>query len=106
MRLLNVNKYFNKGKSNELHVLNDISVDFPETGLVAIMGQSGSGKTTLLNALCGLDKINSGEIEVNEYSISKYRSKVWDKLRNQEFGYIFQNYNIFEERTLKMLAYH
>lgn len=100
MRLLNVNKYFNKGKSNELHVLNDISVDFPETGLVAIMGQSGSGKTTLLNALCGLDKINSGEIEVNEYSISKYKSKVWDKLRNQEFGYIFQNYNIFEERTV------
>ena len=100
MRLLNVNKYFNKGKSNELHVLNNISVDFPETGLVAIMGQSGSGKTTLLNALCGLDKINSGEIEVNEYSISKYKSKVWDKLRNQEFGYIFQNYNIFEERTV------
>ena len=100
MRLLNVNKYFNKGKSNELHVLNDISIDFPETGLVAIMGQSGSGKTTLLNALCGLDKINSGEIEVNEYSISKYKSKVWDKLRNQEFGYIFQNYNIFEERTV------
>ena len=36
MRLLNVNKYFNKGKSNELHVLNNVSVDFPETGLVAI----------------------------------------------------------------------
>ena len=100
MRLLNVNKYFNKGKSNELHVLNNVSVDFPETGLVAIMGQSGSGKTTLLNALCGLDKINSGEIEVKEYHISKYKTKIWDKLRNQEFGYIFQNYNIFEERTV------
>lgn len=100
MRLLNVNKYFNKGKSNELHVLNDISVDFPNTGLVAIMGQSGSGKTTLLNALCGLDKINSGEIEVKEYHLSKYKTRVWDKLRNQEFGYIFQNYNIFEERTV------
>ena len=100
MKLLNVNKYFNKGKSNELHVLNDISVDFPETGLVAIMGQSGSGKTTLLNALCGLDKINSGEIEVSEYNIYKYKTKIWDKLRNQEFGYIFQNYNIFEERTV------
>ncbi|MBO4622803.1 MAG: ABC transporter ATP-binding protein/permease [Bacilli bacterium] len=100
MKLLNVNKYFNKGKSNELHVLNNISVDFPETGLVAIMGQSGSGKTTLLNALCGLDKINSGEIVVSEYTISKYKTRIWDKLRNQEFGYIFQNYNIFEERTV------
>ena len=100
MRLLKLNKYFNKGKSNELHVLNDISVDFPEKGLVAIMGQSGSGKTTLLNALCGLDKVNSGVIEVNNYSISHYKSQLWDKLRNQEFGYIFQNYNIFEERTV------
>ena len=100
MRLINVNKYFNKGKSNELHVLNNISLDFPESGFVAIMGQSGSGKTTLLNALCGLDKINSGEIEVNETTVKKYSSSVWDRLRNQEFGYIFQNYNIFEERTV------
>ena len=100
MRLVNVNKYFNKGKSNELHVLNDISFDFPASGLVAIMGQSGSGKTTLLNALCGLDKINSGEIEVGSTTISKYRSRVWDNIRNQEFGYIFQNYNIFEEKTV------
>ena len=100
MRLLNLNKYFNKGKSNELHVLNDISIDFPEKGLVAIMGQSGSGKTTLLNALCGLDKVNSGTIEVGEHHISRYKSGVWDRLRNQEFGYIFQNYNIFEEKTV------
>ena len=100
MRLLNLNKFFNKGKSNELHVLNDISIDFPEKGLVAIMGQSGSGKTTLLNVLCGLDKVNSGTIEIGEHHISRYKSGVWDKLRNQEFGYIFQNYNIFEEKTV------
>ena len=100
MKLLNVNKYFNKNKSNEIHVLNDISIDFPVSGLVAIMGQSGSGKTTLLNALCGLDKINSGVIEVGDTKISRYSSRTWDRLRNQEFGYIFQNYNIFEEKTV------
>ena len=64
IELRNVNKYFNKHKKNEIHVINDVSLKL-DKGLVAILGTSGSGKTTLLNAIGGLDKISKGEIYVN-----------------------------------------
>ncbi|MBO4325360.1 MAG: ABC transporter ATP-binding protein/permease [Lachnospiraceae bacterium] len=88
IKLQGLHKFFNKGKSNEIHVINDISFDFPEHGMVAIFGRSGCGKTTLLNVIGGLDKVQKGSvfIEGQEMSASK------DELRNRYIGYIFQNY--------------
>lgn len=54
-----VNKYFNRRKRNQIHIINNTSLELANAGLVAILGQSGSGKTTLLNAIGGLDKVNS-----------------------------------------------
>ncbi len=62
IRLENVNKYFNHHKKNEIHVINDTSLELPEKGLVALLGPSGCGKTTLLNAIGGLDNVKSGKI--------------------------------------------
>ena len=42
--------------------LDDVSIKFPETGMVFLLGKSGSGKSTLLNVIGGLDKVDSGEI--------------------------------------------
>ena len=100
IKLSNVNKYFYKGKENEIHVINDTSLDFPEKGLVVLLGSSGSGKTTLLNVLSGLDTIDSGTITFGEHIMkSKYSSK-WDYIRNSSIGYIFQNYNLLGDRTV------
>ena len=57
IKLNKVNKFFNKGKKNEIHVINDTTLDLGTSGLVALLGPSGSGKTTLLNAIGGLDKV-------------------------------------------------
>ena len=65
VRLEQVNKYFNKRKKNELHVIDDTSLEMGSSGLVALLGPSGCGKTTLLNAIGGLDKVNSGNIFIN-----------------------------------------
>ena len=62
IQLKNVNKYFNRRKANEIHVINNTSLELPESGIVALLGPSGCGKTTLLNAIGGLDKINSGKM--------------------------------------------
>lgn len=48
IKVNNLNKYYNKGRKNEQHVLNNINLEFENTGLVCILGESGSGKTTLL----------------------------------------------------------
>ena len=90
------NKYYNKGKSNQIHVMDNVTLELPESGLVAIFGQSGCGKTTLLNAVGGLDKIASGSIRIFGQDIRKDT----DTLRNRYIGYIFQNYNLNKGETV------
>lgn len=100
IKLNNLNKYFNRKKANEIHVINDISLTLPEKGLVVLLGPSGSGKTTLLNVLGGLDKVQNGSIEFDDKIIDKYRSKIWDEVRNKDVGYVFQNYNLLNNLTV------
>ena len=69
IRIEHLNKFFNKGKQHEIHVINDISLDLPERGMVAIFGKSGCGKTTLLNVIGGLDRFSGGSLTVNGQDI-------------------------------------
>ena len=90
IRISELDKYYNKGQANELHVLNRISLELPDKGMVAVFGRSGCGKTTLLNVCGGLDGFTGGSVNVNGADIRKGT----DALRNREIGYIFQNYNL------------
>lgn len=94
IKVTSLHKYFFRRKRNEIHVLNDVSLTFPDQGLVVLLGASGSGKTTLLNVIGGLDKIDSGVINFDQHTIQGYKSSLWDKIRNEYVGYIFQNYNL------------
>jgi ABC-type lipoprotein export system ATPase subunit len=100
IKLRQLDKYYNRKKANEIHVLNDITLDLPDSGLVVLLGPSGSGKTTLLNVLGGLDKVRSGTIDFGDVQIDRYKSNVWDKIRNKEVGYVFQNYNLLTNLTV------
>ena len=95
-----LDKYFNKGKRNENHVLKNISLEFADTGMVCILGESGSGKTTLLNAIGGLDTFGTGAVQVDEDTFDGRHLKRSEKIRNQKFGYIFQNYYLLPEHTV------
>src|SRR5690606_38446171 len=95
-----LDKHFNKNSSNSIHVLNDITIDFPEKGLVVLLGASGSGKTTLLNVIGGLDKVDKGVINFYEHEIKHYKPAVWDKIRSHEVGYIFQNYYLMNDLSV------
>lgn len=99
IKITNLNKYYNKGKSNEIHVINNTSIEFPSTGLISFIGSSGSGKTTLLNTIGGLDKA-TGLISYNDIEFNKYQMNQIDKYRKKNIGYIFQNYLILEEETV------
>ncbi len=100
IKITKLNKYYNKDKSNEIHVINDSTIEFPQTGLVTIFGESGCGKTTLLNVLGGLDDFHSGKMEIDDLEISKYNPKVIDRVRNEKIGFIFQNYLLLQQRTV------
>ena len=100
IRLEKVNKYFNRHKKNEIHVINDVSLDLPTSGLVALLGESGSGKTTMLNAMGGLDSVKSGNIYIDGNRITRKTSYKIDKIRNLNVGYIFQDYKLVDSMTV------
>lgn len=100
IELKKVNKFFNKGKRNELHVINNTSLTLPDVGLIALLGPSGCGKTTLLNAIGGLDSVQSGTILVGGKKMSSRRMSQVDKLRSLSVGYIFQDYKLLEDQTV------
>ena len=98
--LQNVDKYFYKRKSNQIHVINNTSLEFGETGLTALLGPSGCGKTTLLNVIGGLDKADKGKIYINGQRITNRTAGAVDRIRNLNIGYIFQNYNLINTMTV------
>jgi ABC-type lipoprotein export system ATPase subunit/cell division protein FtsX len=100
IKVLHLDKYFNRHQKNEIHVLNDITLEFPQKGLVILLGASGSGKTTLLNVIGGLDKVQGGIIDFGGEVIKDYDANTWDQIRNESVGYIFQNYNLLPELSV------
>ena len=90
IRIQKLDKYYNRQKPNELHVLDDLTYEFPERGMCAIFGPSGCGKTTLLNVIGGLDVPTSGEVRYDETELSADANRI----RNRDIGFIFQNYNL------------
>ncbi|MCI5852633.1 MAG: ABC transporter ATP-binding protein/permease [Firmicutes bacterium] len=100
VRLEHVNKFFNRRKKNEIHVINDTTLQMESKGLVALLGPSGCGKTTLLNVIGGLDKVGSGNVYINGQKLTGRRAGKVDQIRNLNVGYIFQNYNLVDSMTV------
>lgn len=90
IKINKINKFYNKNKINQLHVLKDICLELPEKGLIALFGRSGCGKSTLFNLIGGLDNYENGSISILDQDIRKNT----DLLRNKNIGYIFQNYHL------------
>ena len=95
----NLEKYYYKGSKNELHVVNNTSLELPSQGLITFLGHSGSGKTTLLNVLGGLDSAN-GTIEYDDLKINNYNMHKVDIYRLENISYVFQNYNLLQDETV------
>lgn len=97
----NLVKTYQSKKADTVVALNNVSIDFPETGLVFLLGKSGSGKSTLLNAIGGLDTFDSGEIIIKGKSSKDFSQSDFDSYRNTFIGFIFQEYNILENFSVQ-----
>src|SRR4051794_25931822 len=93
VRVREVHKYFRRG-SEQIDVLNDLSLDVPEGEFLALMGPSGSGKTTLLNLIAGLDQPSAGVIQVGEHTISDMSESQLAAWRTRNVGFVFQFYHL------------
>ncbi|MDO4832252.1 MAG: ABC transporter ATP-binding protein [Clostridia bacterium] len=94
IKISNLNKSFN---SRQLY--KDFNMNIEDGDFVIFKGPSGCGKTTLLNMIGGIEDIDSGSVIVNGYDTSKKRDR--QKILSEEVGFLFQNFALVEEKTVK-----
>ena len=90
--LLNVSKSFGSKK-----IFTDLNLKFESGKSYALIGGSGSGKSTLLNIIGRLEKIDSGNVLVDEQDIWKIKERTFFK---NTVGYVFQNYSLIDNKTV------
>ena len=78
----------------EVIALKDLSITIEPGEFVAVMGASGSGKSTLLNILGCLDRPSQGQYRLNGLDVGSLGSDQLADVRNQEIGFVFQNFNL------------
>ncbi len=98
--LRKVSKMYRRG-GEELRVLDQLDLEIPRTDFVGMMGPSGSGKTTILNIVGGLDRPDSGEVNVGETSVSKLSAAELPKWRAENVGFVFQSFNLVPVLTAR-----
>ena len=82
------------------HILQHVDLDLYEGDFTVIMGASGSGKSTLLYSLSGMDKATAGQVFYNDKDIVTMKEKELSKLRQKDFGFIFQQMHLVSNLTL------
>jgi putative ABC transport system ATP-binding protein len=93
LKVSNLKKIYGKGES-KVNAIDGISLEIEPNKFTAIIGPSGSGKSTLLHCMAGLDKPSSGNIYLDDIDIYTIGDDKLSKLRREEFGFIFQSYNL------------
>ncbi|CEJ73663.1 ABC transporter ATP-binding protein [[Clostridium] sordellii] len=93
LKVSNLKKIYGKGES-KVHAIDEINIEIEPNKFTAIIGPSGSGKSTLLHCMAGLDKPSSGNVYLDDIDIYTMVDDKLSKLRREEFGFIFQSYNL------------
>lgn len=84
----------------ETKALNEISLEVKEGEFVTIMGASGCGKSTLLNIVGLLDSATNGSYQLLGREINSLKETEKNKVRKQNVGFIFQNFNLIDELSV------
>ncbi len=90
-----------KKSFNDQILFDDFSYTFKENGFYVLLGESGSGKTTLLNILSLIDNAFEGTYKIDGLPVDEMSQKKLEEIRALNFGYVFQNFNLFENDTVK-----
>ena len=99
IKIRNLNKTYNLGEPNALHVLKGIDLDVKAGEFISIMGASGSGKSTLLNVIGILDNYDSGEYILDGTRVWNLSETASAELRNRKVGFIFQSFNLISYKN-------
>lgn len=93
-----VSKTYQEG-AVETQVLRDLSLSIEEGSFTAVTGQSGVGKSTLLHILGLIDRPTEGAVFYRDKDAASIQRKERARIRNYDFGFIFQAYHLIHELT-------
>jgi putative ABC transport system ATP-binding protein len=93
LSIRNLNKSYPQDEG-ELRVLDLLDFDMDAGSSVALLGESGSGKSTLLHLIAGLDKADSGNIEVAGQSLAGLSDSLLAEMRRQQVSLVFQQFHL------------
>ena len=99
IEIKNINKTYNKGKSNAFQALKDVSLTIEDGEMVAIIGKSGAGKSTLMHIIGCIDDFESGTYILNGDDISSIKEGKRAKIRNKDIGIVMQDFALVEDYT-------
>jgi len=99
LRLKSIRKSYTTAGFTQ-NALDGVSIAFRDNEFAAVLGPSGSGKTTMLNIIGGLDRYDSGDLEIDTISTKNYKASDWDTYRNNRIGFVFQSYNLIPHQSV------
>lgn len=97
IKLSNIGKIYNKGKTNECIALTNVNIEIADGDLTAVIGKSGSGKSTLLHILGCIDNSTSGKYYLGDDLVSGLSGNQMAEVRNQKIGIVMQDFALVEE---------
>lgn len=89
-----------RSESVETRALSEVSLRVDEGEFISIMGPSGCGKSSLINVIGMLDTYNHGLYVFEDVDVNKLSEKAKVKLRKQNIGFVFQNFNLLDDLTV------
>ncbi len=98
IELQNVTKTVRSG-TEDLTILDDVSLGITDGEFVSITGASGSGKSTLLGLIAGLDAPTTGAILIDDADITKMSEDALAQIRSEKVGFIFQSFHLIPSLT-------
>ncbi len=81
-------------EGEDIHAVNNLTLDFWPNYVTAVVGRSGSGKTTLLNLVAGLDTPTQGEVHILGRRLSAMTERERLQMRLNEIGFVFQSFGL------------
>jgi putative ABC transport system ATP-binding protein len=100
IRLHNLERCYPLAKGKFFYVLRDIDIEIKEGEFVSVMGPSGAGKSTLLHILGMHDHGWTGEFFFNDTAVHHLKAKERAALRNDNIGFVFQQYHLLDDLTV------
>ena len=99
IKLQNVKKTYLLG-NEEVHAVDNVSLEIKAKEYISILGSSGSGKSTLMYLIGLLDQPTSGKVILDGKDVSALSDSQLSKIRNQNVGFVFQSFNLINKFTV------